>query len=153
MYFKEFLRRKLTETILKKQQQLDKKNLRNGLDVGDSVRQRDGPSNFSPSLSALSLMLSKSFIWFLKSKKKKSMEGTKHHLGILWKWTWLLGSWQAGSHEPRCNNLRHHCSSSLFCSSRKLQLLITGLTEGNVCLLSSCPSPQPGILIQSTSDS
>lgn len=37
--------------------------------------------------------------------------------------------------------------------SQKLQLLITGLTEGIACLLSGCPGSQPGILIQSTSDS
>jgi len=37
--------------------------------------------------------------------------------------------------------------------SQKLQLLVTGLTEGNVCPLSGCPSAQPGILRQPTSDS
>lgn len=81
IYFKEFLRRKLTQ-YLKSNNNWTKKFLKSS-DVGHSIRRSDGPGNFSPSLSAPSLVLSKRFMKFLESKKKKLTEGTKHHLSVL----------------------------------------------------------------------
>jgi len=54
---------------IRQKKKTNKKNsLETFYDVGDSIRQQDGTGNFSPSLSALSLLLLKRFTKFLKSK-------------------------------------------------------------------------------------